>query len=80
LAAGKLIIVNFGGWIRTEIEGTGCGVYVDQEIPGSFVQRLQPFINDKSRLQEAQHKARQLGQQRYSRRQIGERFASLFES
>jgi glycosyltransferase involved in cell wall biosynthesis len=80
LAAGKLIIVNFGGWIRSEIERAGCGVYVDQENPASFVQQLQPFINDKSRLQVAQHKARQLGRQRYSRKQVGEQFASLFES
>jgi glycosyltransferase involved in cell wall biosynthesis len=80
LASGKLIIVNFGGWIRTEIEGAGCGVYVDQMNPGSFVRQIQPFINDKLRLQEAQHKARQLGQQRYSRTQVGEQFASLFES
>lgn len=80
LASGKLIIVNFGGWIRTEIERTGCGVYIDQKNADSFVQQLLPMINDKSRLQEAQHKARQLGQQRYSRKQIGERFASLFES
>jgi glycosyltransferase involved in cell wall biosynthesis len=80
LASGKLIIVNFGGWIRSEIERAGCGVYVDQENPASFVQQLQPFINDKSRLQVAQHKARQLGLQRYSRKQVGEQFASLFES
>lgn len=80
LAAGKLIIVNFGGWIREEIERNGCGVYVDQKDAGSFVQQLLPFINDRSRLQEAQHKARQLGELVYSRRQVGERFARLFES
>lgn len=80
LASGKLITVNFGGWIREEIERSGCGVYVAQKNPGSFVQQLQPFMIDKSRLQEAQSKARQLGQQRYSRRQIGERFAGLLES
>jgi hypothetical protein len=29
LAAGKLIIINFGGWIKTEIEENKCGVYVN---------------------------------------------------
>ncbi|MBL7852292.1 MAG: glycosyltransferase family 4 protein [Cyclobacteriaceae bacterium] len=80
LASGKLIIVNFGGWIRTETEQAGCGVFVDQSDPHAFVRQLEPFIRDPSRLAEAQRRARHLGEERYSRRQLGDDFAALFAS
>jgi len=80
LAAGKLIMINFGGWIRKEIEGAGCGVFVDQKNPESFVHQLQPYLKNRSRLDDAQHSARQLGVQKYSRNLISTRFASLFET
>ncbi len=78
LAAGKLILVNFGGWIRKEIEDAGCGAFIDQKDPGSFEHQLQPYLADRSRLNEAQHRARELGVQKYSRSQVSARFTSLF--
>ena len=36
LAAGKPIIINFGGWIKSEIEKSACGVYVDPAQPQRF--------------------------------------------
>src|SRR5690606_8830334 len=29
LAAGKLVVVNFSGWIRDEIEDEQCGIFAD---------------------------------------------------
>ncbi len=78
LAAGKLIIVNFGGWIRQEIEAMNCGFYVNPDNPGELVEKLRPYLADRSRLHKAQLQSRQLAESRYSRKAIGDRFAQLF--
>jgi glycosyltransferase involved in cell wall biosynthesis len=80
LAAGKLILVNFSGWIRNEIEREGCGAFVDQQQPHAFVDKLLPYLNDHEHLRKAQQAARLLAERYYSRTLIGERFASLFNS
>src|SRR5690606_36940722 len=36
LAAGKMIAVNFKGWINDEIEAYACGIFVDPLIPEAF--------------------------------------------
>jgi glycosyltransferase involved in cell wall biosynthesis len=37
LASGKLIVVNFGGWIKEEIEREHCGCYINSKQPTDFV-------------------------------------------
>jgi glycosyltransferase involved in cell wall biosynthesis len=78
LAAGKLIVINFGGWIRTEIEENQCGVYVDPEQPLDFVEKIGPFVSDAARLRLFQQAARTLAERKYSRDMLGEKFAELF--
>ncbi len=70
LAGGKLIVVNFGGWIKQEIENLRCGVYIDPGKPEDIVTRLTPFINDRSLLKTYQSNARKLAEERYSRERI----------
>jgi hypothetical protein len=50
LAAGKLIVINFGGWIRKEIEEKQCGIYADPQQPTDFVKKIRPFICDQKLL------------------------------
>lgn len=78
LAAGKLIVINFGGWIKKEIEENYCGIYVDPLQPMDFVKKVKPFINDQKLLQQYQEAARQVGQKKYSRKLLSEVFANLF--
>jgi glycosyltransferase involved in cell wall biosynthesis len=78
LAAGKLIVVNFGGWIKEEIEREGCGFYVAPGQPNEFVQRLTAFIKDSDSLVECQKRSRQLGEKKYSRAELGRVFTNLF--
>lgn len=78
LAAGKLIVINFGGWIKREIEEVGCGVYVDPLQPMDFVKNIKPFLNDKKLLLQNQEAARDLGKRKYSRKQLSEVFVNLF--
>nr|WP_236676028.1 glycosyltransferase family 4 protein [Chryseolinea lacunae] len=78
LAAGKLMVVNFGGWIREEIEQNQCGVYVDRQHPEDFVTKIRPFLDDVERLKKSQQASRLLAERKYSRAILGEKFASLF--
>lgn len=80
LAAGKLIIVNFGGWIRKEIESHECGLYVDPAQPKELAEKIVRFINDRSFLKSYQQRSRSLGESRYSRKEIGASFAALFSA
>jgi glycosyltransferase involved in cell wall biosynthesis len=78
LAAGKLVIVNFDGWIRDEIEETKCGIFIDREIPTSFVEQIKPFLFTQL-LKNYQVAARRLAENSYSREILGKKFASLFK-
>lgn len=78
LASGKLIVINFGGWIKKEIEENHCGICVDPGQPADFVAKIIPFISDRSLLQQYQQAARALGERKYSRNHLSEVFAKLF--
>lgn len=78
LAAGKLTIVNFGGWVRREIERERCGVYVDAKDGEDFERVIKPFIEDEKRLRDYQGRARKLAEGRYSRRILGSTFMEIF--
>jgi glycosyltransferase involved in cell wall biosynthesis len=78
LAAGKLIIVNFGGWIRKEIEEAQCGIYVDPRNPDDFVTKIRSFLSEDKRLRHFQQAARELGERKYSRKLLSKEFTDLF--
>jgi glycosyltransferase involved in cell wall biosynthesis len=79
LASGKLVIINFGGWIKKEIEENKCGVYVNPFDPSDFIEKIQPFISDKELLKKYQQSSRKLGEDKYSRRELSEKFTQLFQ-
>ncbi len=79
LAAGKLIVINFGGWIKNEIENASCGFYTDPHRPTEFVKKITPFVEDKDILRQYQMSARQLAEKKYSRKQLSEQFQKLFQ-
>jgi len=78
LAAGKIIIVNFGGWIKIEIENAGCGIYVNPKDPFDFVKKIEPFILDKSKTAQFQRAARVLAESSYDRKKLSDQFVKLF--
>jgi len=77
LAAGKLTVINFGGWIREEVERERCGIYVDPKEPADFSKKIKPFLNDPIQLKLYQQAGRALAERKYSRRMLGENFYSL---
>ena len=79
LAAGKMIVANFNGWIRNEIEANRCGVFVHPNKPEDFMTHVLPILQNKTELERYQHAARVLAEQKYSRKQLSERFVKLFD-
>ena len=79
LAAGKLIIINFGGWIRKEIEENRCGIFVNPLQPLDFIAKIKPFLADQKQLQAYQESSRQLAERKYSRKILSKSFVELFK-
>lgn len=77
LAAGKLAIINFGGWIKDEIEKARCGIYVESGSPEDFVTKVKPFVEDRSLLKKYQCASRKLAEAKYSRSETGSRYWEL---
>jgi glycosyltransferase involved in cell wall biosynthesis len=63
LAAGKLIIINFKGWIYELIMDHQCGIYLDPDQPEKIISKLEPFYNEPQLLLNYQQNARDLSQQ-----------------
>jgi glycosyltransferase involved in cell wall biosynthesis len=80
LAAGKLVIVNFGGWIRQEVESNKCGLFVDPKAPEEFVTKIRRYLSDQGLWEEAGRNSRRLAERQYSRKMLSDRLASFFTS
>ncbi|GAB4241014.1 MAG: glycosyltransferase family 4 protein [Ekhidna sp.] len=67
LAAGKLCIVNFAGWIQTLIRKSKCGFYHDPHCPEEFVRKIQVFLQSPELLAKYQRNGRKLGELYYDK-------------
>ncbi|MFT4833846.1 MAG: glycosyltransferase involved in cell wall biosynthesis [Flavobacteriaceae bacterium] len=67
LAAGKMIIANFEGWIGKTILESNCGFTYNPEVPQDFIDKIQEVINDLSLLQTYQKNARSLAESTFSK-------------
>lgn len=79
LAAGKLMILNFKGWLKDEIEKNRCGAFVDPHDPETFITKIKPFITNRDLLSEYQDNARKLAEAKYSRKLLSVKFQKIFE-
>ena len=79
LAAGKLIIINFKGWIKDEIESERCGVALNPKVPADFVTKISAFLADKELERTYRINARNLAERKYSRKMLGDKFVALFQ-
>jgi hypothetical protein len=77
LASGKLILLNFGGWIKEEVEKERCGCYINAMQPSAFVGTIQPFIDSKPLLKEYQQASRDLAEAKYARSMLSKKFAEI---
>ncbi len=77
LAAGKLIILNVGGWLAEEVKKYGCGIQVDADHPADVLVQLQPFLKDSAKLIQYQEAARNLAETKYARSMLSEQFSII---
>ncbi|MFZ6664291.1 glycosyltransferase family 4 protein [Peijinzhouia sedimentorum] len=68
LAAAKLIILNFNGWMKDLVEANDCGFAYNSEHPEEFFEKIEPFLNSSNRLEEVQRNARRLAVEKFDRR------------
>ncbi len=67
LAAGKLTILNFGGWLKNIVERNKCGFYHNPNSPQDFVRKLKVFLANADLLQKYQRNGRKLAELYYDR-------------
>lgn len=67
LAAGKMIILNFGGWIREVVEKSGCGFYHTPNEPQTFMDEITKYLDSPKRVKECQANARNLAESYYDK-------------
>jgi glycosyltransferase involved in cell wall biosynthesis len=79
LAAGKMIMLNFGGWLRTEIEKNGCGVFVHPTEPTEVQSQLKRLLNE-GNLSDYQKNSRSLAEKSYSRNGLTQQWLSILKS
>lgn len=80
LAAGKMIIVNFGGWIKEWVEEYECGFSYNPENLEEFVSLLKPFIASPAMLEQYQQNAGDLGREKFSEEVVTSRIMDLLNS
>lgn len=76
LAAGKMIVINFGGWIKADIESNHCGISIRN--PEDFKEKVLTVLQNEAELSQHQQAARKLAEQKYSREKLSELFVKLF--
>ncbi len=77
LAAGKLIVVNTGGWMKDEVEDAPCGIAADPAGPGDFIRKIKPFVGNRAMLADHQQKSRELAERKYARHILGAAFTRI---
>lgn len=63
LATGKIIIINFKGWIKELVESNDCGFYYDPIKPEDFGSKLLPYLKNKEFSNNSKKRARSLSSQ-----------------
>jgi len=77
IAAGKLIILNFEGWIKDTVEECGCGFYYDRQKPEQLWKKLEPYLKDEGLLETAQINSRRLALEKFSKKKLTSKFLTL---
>lgn len=80
LAAGKLIIINFKGWIKNLIEENECGFYYDPMNPESFIEKTNLLIADPDLLARHKENARKLAEKSFEKKLLVSRLHDLVKT
>jgi len=80
IASGKIVITNFEGWIKKEIETADCGFSYNGNDTNDFINKIKPYLNDISLKNSAQMNARKLAEDKFSRNGLITEWLQLFNS
>ena len=69
-AAGKPVVINYGGWQAELLERTGAGLVLDPMDPKGSAERLARALRDRAWLQRASEASRRLGDENFNRRRL----------
>jgi len=78
LAAGKLITINFEGWIKHCVERNECGFSYNPHNPENFFEKLRPYVDDNNLLENAQHHSLHVAQN-YTKEEQFKRLENLIQ-
>jgi glycosyltransferase involved in cell wall biosynthesis len=67
LAAGRPVVLNYGGWMAEVLRETGAGLAADPRSPSSFAEALRALKRDPLRRQAMGRAARALAESRFDR-------------
>ena len=67
LAGGKLVIINFKGWLKEVVETHDCGLSYDPNFPEEFIEKVEAFTTNRELLIKTQTNARMIAERYYSR-------------
>lgn len=77
LSAGKMIMVNIGGWIKDLVEENKCGFYAEPQKPETVRKELLTYMEDQTRLVSAQQNARLLAEREFDREKLSSRVVEI---
>ena len=76
-AAGKPIVINYGGWQANIIEGSGAGLVLDPHDVDKAAARLVAALDDPEWLSRAAEASRRLGDKEFDRRKLATAFEDV---
>ena len=79
LAAGKPIMINYGGWQANVLATTGAGLVVPPDNPATAALLLHDFLNDNERMRKACEAAKQLADTEFNRDYLFEKLRRVLE-
>ncbi|MEZ4776073.1 MAG: glycosyltransferase family 4 protein [Bacteroidia bacterium] len=80
LAAGKMILVNFNGWIRDLTEENECGIYTDPGDPEGSAQKLGALVRLPGQIINYQKNARRLAESQFDKEKLCRQVVQVMES
>ena len=80
LAAGKLTIVNTPGWTKDLVTSNQCGFYTDPLNPKDFIEKIKPFLSDRTLLETYMRNARRTAEIKYSRKSQVNKLISILKN
>ncbi|MBC7902816.1 MAG: glycosyltransferase family 4 protein [Gemmatimonadaceae bacterium] len=80
LAAGRSVMINYGGWQADIINETGAGLVVPPDDPAAAARLLHDFLLDKERMKKARAAATLLSDTEFNRDRLFGKLLDVFES